>query len=104
MKKAGNSANFAAVGIISRRTRRNSFSRDKNKHWVTSYMMVYKAVSHVTLPLMREFSPAPKINGGCFPNSPLIMSNGCIIGTFRRRNSDDQKKIEAGSPVSRPRL
>jgi hypothetical protein len=32
---------------------------DKNKQQVTSYVMVYKAVSHVTLPHKRELSPAP---------------------------------------------
>jgi hypothetical protein len=33
---------------------------DKNKQQVTSYVMVYKA-SHVTLPRMRELSPAPTL-------------------------------------------
>jgi hypothetical protein len=31
-KKADNSANFAAGGIINRRTHRNSLCEDKNKH------------------------------------------------------------------------
>jgi hypothetical protein len=35
------------------------FRRDKNKHYVLSYMMDYKAMSHVTLPRMRELSHAP---------------------------------------------
>jgi hypothetical protein len=38
--------------------------------------MVYKAMSHVTLPHMRELSPTPtlvaKLNGGYFLNSPRI--------------------------------
>jgi hypothetical protein len=57
-KKADDSANFAAGGIINRR-KHNSLCRDKNKHQVTSYVMVYKATNHVTLPRMRELSPAP---------------------------------------------
>jgi hypothetical protein len=74
VKKVGNSANFAAGGIIDRRTHHNSLCEDKNKHYVTSYMMVYKAMSHVTLRRMLKISPLqnllPKINGGYFPNSP----------------------------------
>jgi hypothetical protein len=61
VKKAVNNASFIAGGIIDRRTRRNSLCRDKNKHWVTNYVMVYKAVSHVTLPHMRELFPAPTL-------------------------------------------
>jgi hypothetical protein len=33
----------------------------KNKQQVTSYVMVYKAVSHVTLPRMHELSPTPTL-------------------------------------------
>jgi hypothetical protein len=44
---------------------------------MTSYMKVYKAMSHVMLPCMHELSPAPtlvaKINGGYFLNSPHHM-------------------------------
>jgi hypothetical protein len=58
MKKAANSANFAAGGFINRRTH-NSLCRDKNKHYVTSYVMIYKVLSHVTLPRTRGISPAP---------------------------------------------
>jgi hypothetical protein len=58
VKKADNNANFAAEGLINRRTHHNSLCRDKNKHNVTSYVMVYKAMSHVTLPRMRELSRA----------------------------------------------
>jgi hypothetical protein len=59
VKKSDSSANFAAGGIISSRTHDNLVCRDKNKLYVTSYVMVYKAVSHVTLPRMREPSPDP---------------------------------------------
>jgi hypothetical protein len=34
--------------------------RDKDKHYMTSYIMVYKAMSHVALPRTRELYPAPK--------------------------------------------
>jgi hypothetical protein len=61
VKKADNGANFAAGGIIGRRTHHNSLYRGENKHWVTSYVMVYKAMSHVTLPHMRELTPAPTL-------------------------------------------
>jgi hypothetical protein len=50
-------ANFAAGGIIIRRTHHNSLYGDKHKQWVASYVMVYKAMSHETLPRMRELSP-----------------------------------------------
>jgi hypothetical protein len=56
VKKADNRANFAAGGIINRTTNHNSLCRDKNKHYVTSYVMVYKVVSYVTLPRVRELS------------------------------------------------
>jgi hypothetical protein len=61
MKRADKSANCTAAGIISHRTHHNSLCRDKNKHKVTSYMMVYKAMSHVTLPRMRELFLAPTL-------------------------------------------
>jgi hypothetical protein len=59
VKKADNRANFAAGGIIKRRTRYNSHWRGKNKHQVVSYVMIYKAMCHVTLPRKSELSPAP---------------------------------------------
>jgi hypothetical protein len=58
VKKADNSENSTAGGIINLRTHHNSLSRDKNKHYVTSYVTDYKAVSHVMLSRMRELSPA----------------------------------------------
>jgi hypothetical protein len=61
VKKADNSANFAAGGIVYRRTHHYSLCRDKNKHQMSSYVMVYKAMIHVTLPRMRELSPAPTV-------------------------------------------
>jgi hypothetical protein len=61
VKKADINANFAANEIIDRRTQHNSLSRDKNKHWVTNYVMDYKAMSAVTLLRMRELSPAPTV-------------------------------------------
>jgi hypothetical protein len=61
MKKADNSANLAAGGIIHRMTHHNSLCRDKNKHNVTSYVMIYKAMSHMTLFRMRELSLAPTL-------------------------------------------
>jgi hypothetical protein len=61
VKKANKSANFAAGGIINRRTHHNPFCRDKNKHYAASYMIVYKAMSHVALLRMRERSPAPTL-------------------------------------------
>jgi hypothetical protein len=54
-------ANFAAGGTVNRRTHHNSFCRHKNKHWVTSYVMVYKAMSNVTLLGMRDISPIPTL-------------------------------------------
>jgi hypothetical protein len=59
--KKVNGANFAAGGIINHSTQHKSLRRDKNKHQVASYVMVYKAVSHVTLPHIRELSPAPTL-------------------------------------------
>jgi hypothetical protein len=58
-KKADNSANFTAGGIINRRAHHNSLRRDTNKYEVASYVMVYKAMSHVTLPRMRDLSVTP---------------------------------------------
>jgi hypothetical protein len=44
--------------------------------FVFCYVMVDKAMSHVTLPRMRQLSPLihqlPKINGGYFTNSSRI--------------------------------
>jgi hypothetical protein len=60
-KKADNSANFAAGVITKCRTHHNSLRRGKNKHYVTSFVMVYEAMSHVTLPRMRELSPSPTL-------------------------------------------
>jgi hypothetical protein len=57
VKKADNSANIASGGIINLRTR-NSLCRDKKKHQVTSYVMIYKIMSRVTPPGMRELSCA----------------------------------------------
>jgi hypothetical protein len=73
VKKADNRTNFAGDRIINRRSHHNSLCREEKKHEVTSYVMVYKAMSHVTLPRMRELSPLlyklPKIKGSYFPNS-----------------------------------
>jgi hypothetical protein len=57
-KKVENGVNFEAGRIVNYRTHYNSLCTDKKKHLVTSYMMVYKAVSHVALPHMCELSPA----------------------------------------------
>jgi hypothetical protein len=62
VKKADNSANFAAGWVINCRTH-NSLCRDKNKHQVNSYVMVYKAMSHVKLPCMCKL--APPLNISC---------------------------------------
>jgi hypothetical protein len=61
-KKENNSVNFAACRIINRRTH-DSLCGDENKHWVTSYVLVYKAMSHVTLLRMRELSLATTLFG-----------------------------------------
>jgi hypothetical protein len=53
--------NFVALEIINRRTQHNSLCRDKDKHYVPSYMMVKKEMSHVMLPGMLELSPALSI-------------------------------------------
>jgi hypothetical protein len=59
-KKLDDSANFAAGGIVNHSTYHNSLCRDKNKHYDTSYLMVYKAMSHETLRRMRELFPPKK--------------------------------------------
>jgi hypothetical protein len=61
VNKADNSSNFAAGGIIDRRAQHNSLCRDKNKRYVTNYVMVYKIMSRATLPRMQELSPAPTL-------------------------------------------
>jgi hypothetical protein len=61
VKKEDNSANFAFGRITNRRKQHNSICRGKNKHYATSYMMIYKAMSHVTLSHMRELSPTPTL-------------------------------------------
>jgi hypothetical protein len=50
MKKEDNSMNFTAGGIINCRTHHNWQCRDKNKDYVTSYVMAYKAMIRVMLP------------------------------------------------------
>jgi hypothetical protein len=59
MKKVDDNTNFAAGGIINHRTHHNSLCSGKNKPWVTSYVMVYKAMSYVMLPHMGELFPTP---------------------------------------------
>jgi hypothetical protein len=54
LKKVDNNANFAAGVIINRRTHHSSLYRDKNKHYVASYVM-----SHMMLPRMFELFPYP---------------------------------------------
>jgi hypothetical protein len=61
MKKEDKSTNFAAGGIINCRTHHTSLCRDKNKHLVTSPVMVYKATSYVMLPHMCKLSPTPTL-------------------------------------------
>jgi hypothetical protein len=51
-KKGDNSTNFAAGGIINSGTHHIALFGDKNK-----------AMSHVTLPHLRELSPAPTLLG-----------------------------------------
>jgi hypothetical protein len=50
MKKSDNSVNFTAGRIINHRTHHNSLCTDKNKHFITSYVMVYEAMRHVMPP------------------------------------------------------
>jgi pimeloyl-CoA synthetase len=54
-KEEDNSVNFAAGGTINC-TIYTSLCRDKNKHYMTSYVMIKKAVYHVTLLRMRGLS------------------------------------------------
>jgi hypothetical protein len=61
MKKADKSANFAAGGIINCRTQHNSIYRDKNKHYVTSNVMVYKAMTYATLSCTHELCRTPTL-------------------------------------------
>jgi hypothetical protein len=58
MKKVDNSVNYESGGIINCWTHHNSLCRDKNKYQMTSYGMVYKAMSHVMLPHIQEFTPS----------------------------------------------
>jgi hypothetical protein len=57
VKKVDNSVNFAAGGILNHRRHHNSLCRDETNS--DSYVMVYKAVSHMTLLCMCELSSAP---------------------------------------------
>jgi hypothetical protein len=61
MKKVDDIANFAGGMIINHRTYHNSLCRGKNKHQDTNYIMVQKAMSHVTLPGIRNLIPAPTL-------------------------------------------
>jgi hypothetical protein len=47
LEEAENDVTVVAGGIVNCRTHRNSLCRDKNKLYVTSYVMVYKAINHV---------------------------------------------------------
>jgi hypothetical protein len=60
MKKTHKNWNLAAGRIMNHDTN-NSPCRGKNKHEMTNYMMVYEAVSHVTLRRMSEFPSVPKL-------------------------------------------
>jgi hypothetical protein len=82
---------------------------------MTSYVMIYKAMSHVTLSRMRKLSPAPalfpKINGGYFPNSPRIMCNRAFRFTSHgqileftqnwRCSSHALEYVRSRSPISK---
>jgi hypothetical protein len=59
--KASKRANFTTGGLINRWKHHNSLCKNKNKHSMDSYVMVYKAMSRVTLPRMRELCPAPTL-------------------------------------------
>jgi hypothetical protein len=61
VKKTDNRANFAACGITNYGKHHNSLCRDKNKHQMTGYMMLYMALNHVTLLRMRELSSDPTL-------------------------------------------
>jgi hypothetical protein len=56
VKKADNSANFAAGGIIKRTTRHNSLCGDKEQTLGDQLYDGYKAMSYVMLHRMREIS------------------------------------------------
>jgi hypothetical protein len=58
VKKADNSANFAAGGIINHRTHHNSRQEQTLGDQLCG---IYKAMSHATLPHMRELSSAPTV-------------------------------------------
>jgi hypothetical protein len=60
VKKLDNSVNFTAEGIINHRAH-NSLCKDKAKHCVTSYVMVYNAMGYVMLPRMCELYLAPTL-------------------------------------------
>jgi hypothetical protein len=55
------STNISTGRIIERKTHYNWLSKDIKKHLVTMYVMIYKAMSHVTVPRMRELFPAPSL-------------------------------------------
>jgi hypothetical protein len=57
MKEVNNNAIFAIGRFINCRTQHKSFCGDKNKDYLTSYVMVYKAMSRVTLTRTRDLSP-----------------------------------------------
>jgi hypothetical protein len=59
VKKEDNSANFTAGGIISLRTHITHCLDTTAIISSPVYVMVYKGMRHVTLPRMRELSPAP---------------------------------------------
>jgi hypothetical protein len=57
VKEVDNSVNFAAGGILNHMGHRNSLSVRVSD----SYVMVYEAVSHVTLLCMCKLYPAPTL-------------------------------------------
>jgi hypothetical protein len=59
LRKADNIQNFTAGEIASLMTNRISLYKDKNKHLVTSDVMVCMAMTHVMPPGMRELPPPP---------------------------------------------
>jgi hypothetical protein len=61
MNKLDKSVNFTAEGIINHRTQHNSLCKEKAKHCVTSYVMVYKAMGYMTLPRMWKLYRAPTL-------------------------------------------
>jgi hypothetical protein len=72
VKKGDSCVNSAFGAFLSYRTHQNSLFQDKNKHYVTKYVMVYKVMIHVMLFRMCELYPAPKVEGSYFPNSSRI--------------------------------